>query len=282
MKRKVLSMLAVCAALTSVTHAQSSQRQATMRGGGDPNRGKCTIEVVVDSVAQVEIRGASATLRTVSGQPAQWRRFECSGVMPANPGNFSFAGVDGRGRQTLVRDPRNGGVAVVEIEDKDSGSEGYTFDIVWDSRPSGPQYNSNPGPPPGNPQDYRDNNGRNNNARENNPADRGGPPDQYRPHYRDNYRDSDYFRRYGHGFPADEAVRICQQEIVRQAGERFRGSDIHFERTMVDNTPGREDWVTGSIDVHRGPRGEAYGFSCSMDFDAGRLRNAQIELRPMR
>ena len=51
--------------------------------------------------------------------------------MPPNPADFRFAGVDGRGRQTLVRDPRNGGVAVVRIEDSQNGSEGYTFDIFW-------------------------------------------------------------------------------------------------------------------------------------------------------
>src|SRR5204863_3623965 len=104
-----------------------------------PDRGKCTMEVVVDDVAQVEIRGTTASLRTLSGQPAQWRRFECTGAMPASPANFRFSGVDGRGRQELTRDPRNGGVAVVQIEDKQGGAEGYTFDINWDSRgPGGP------------------------------------------------------------------------------------------------------------------------------------------------
>src|SRR4029077_13577878 len=98
--------------------------------------------------------GTTATLRNVSGQPPQWRRFECTGALPANPTNFSFTGVDGRGRQELVRDPRNGGVAVVQIEDKDGGSEGYTFDITWGNR--GPdtggngQYNNNPQPGQGN------------------------------------------------------------------------------------------------------------------------------------
>jgi hypothetical protein len=51
--------------------------------------------------------------------------------MPVNPGEFRFAGVDGRGSQQLVHDPRNGGSAVVRIEDRDTGSEGYTFGIFW-------------------------------------------------------------------------------------------------------------------------------------------------------
>src|ERR1700726_2020104 len=132
MKRQVLRAVVVSATLASGMFAQNNQRQATIVGGGGTDRGKCTLEVVVDDVAQVEIRGTTATLRTLTGQPAQWRRFECTGAMPVNPANFHFSGVDGRGRQELTRDPRNGGVAVVQIEDKDGGTEGYTFDINWD------------------------------------------------------------------------------------------------------------------------------------------------------
>ena len=109
--------------------AQTRRASFTIRGEGD--RGKCTIEVVVDGVAQVEISGDTANLRNISGVPASWRRFECSGPMPPNPPDFRFSGVDGRGRQTLIRDPGRGGPAVVQIEDPKGGSEGYTFDITW-------------------------------------------------------------------------------------------------------------------------------------------------------
>src|SRR6202040_3068644 len=130
--RQTLLVIVTAAAMAGAMAAQTYPRRATLRGGGSPDRGKCTIEVVVDGAAEVEVRGDSATLRTISGQPAQWRRFECTGPMPVNPANFHFSGVDGRGRQELIRDPRNGGVAVVQIEDKDGGAEGYTFDINWD------------------------------------------------------------------------------------------------------------------------------------------------------
>ena len=88
-----------------------------MVGGGGGDRGKCTIEVVVDGIAEVEIRGDQGSIQNIAGQPAQWRRFQCSAPLPRNPGEFRFQGIDGRGRQNLVRDPRNGGVAVVRIED---------------------------------------------------------------------------------------------------------------------------------------------------------------------
>jgi hypothetical protein len=106
--------------------------RAVIRGGGSPNGGKCTIEVNIDSVAEVEINGDVGRIRTLAGQPSQWRRFECSGVMPARPADFRFQGIDGRGRVQLVRDPRqNRGVAVVRIEDPQGGREGYTFDLIW-------------------------------------------------------------------------------------------------------------------------------------------------------
>src|SRR5262249_40328196 len=121
MKKTISAFLVLSASLW----AQTAQRQAAIRGGGSTDNGKCTIEVVVDGSAEVSVQGTSATLRTTQGQPAQWRRFECTSPMPANPANFHFAGVDGRGRQVLARDPRNGGPAVVFIEDRDSGTEGY-------------------------------------------------------------------------------------------------------------------------------------------------------------
>ena len=251
--------LAAGATLASGMFAQGYQRQAAMvGGGGGPDRGKCTVEVVVDGVAEVEIRGTSGNLRTISGQPAQWRRFECTGAVPSNPPNFRFAGVDGRGRQTLIREPRNGGVTVVQIEDKDGGAEGYTFDLFWDSRGGGgyPSEGSY-GPPPV----RRDEAG------------------QYRP----NYRDTDYYRRNRHGFAVDEATRVCQQAVTAQASQRFRKArEMHFHDTVLDDAPGRQDWITGMIDVHHRNGGEdRYRFSCSVDFESGRVRTATLDPRPV-
>ena len=108
---------------------RAESRRADIRGGGD--HGKCTIEVVVDDVAEVVIRGDSAELRTLSGQRAEWRRFVCNQPMPMNPTEFRFTGIDGRGRQTLVREPGRGGPAVIRLEDSQGGREGYTFDVEW-------------------------------------------------------------------------------------------------------------------------------------------------------
>ncbi len=252
MKRKFILLLTASAVIGAAAHAQSSRRQATMVGGNS-GRGKCTIEVRVDKGAEVDIQGTSATLRTLSGQRAEWRRFECNSPMPANPVNFRFAGVDGRGRQTLVRDPRNGGVAVVRIEDRDNGSEGYTFDIFWEG---------GGGPPRGG---YQGNDRR---------------PDIRDEGYRPGWRESEYYRRNGRGFTVNEAVRVCQDSVMQQARRRFRNSDVKFGTTRIDDNPGRQDWVLGTFEVQRRGPDMRYGFACSVDFSTGRVRSAQINDRP--
>jgi hypothetical protein len=232
-------------------------------GGGNGDRGKCTVEVVVDGTADVEIRGDNATLRNLSGQPPQFRRFQCTSVMPPNPVNFRFSGVDGRGRQTLIRDPRNGGSAVVRIEDPQSGSEGYTFDLTWGGSDRGPGYDQRGQYP-----------------------DRSGSPDHG--DNRDRYgnrepNDGRYGERdrYNQRFSSEHAIRVCQDRVRDQAAERFNARDIDFRRTAMDDNPGRNDWVIGTFDVRRGyDRVDTYRFSCSVNFDTGRVRSADIQ--PMR
>jgi len=233
---------AVLAAFSLPAGAQTVERRAAITGGGDPNGGKCTIEVVVDGAAEVEIRGDVAILRNLQGQPAQWRRFVCSSPMPPRPGEFRFAGVDGRGRQTLIRPAGDGGPAVIRIEDPQSGLEGYTFDIMWRG-----------GAPP-----FSD-------------RDRDFDRD------RDRDRDRDFPPRR---FTVDQAVRVCQDSIMQQARDRFPRSRLEFRRTNLDDNPGRNDWVIGVIEVTRrnGDR-DLFRFSCSVDFDRGRVRSAQIEDR---
>src|SRR3982074_944430 len=98
--RAFFCVAALGAAMGSAV-AQDSERRATIVGGGG-GRGKCTVEVVVDGAAEIEIRGDRGVIRNLSGQPAQWRRFECTSPLPPNPADFRFAGVDGRGHQELV------------------------------------------------------------------------------------------------------------------------------------------------------------------------------------
>src|SRR6476620_8961644 len=122
-------ILLVGAAVALTMSAQTFQRKATIVGGGGRDRGQCTVEVQVDGSAQVEIRGDTAILRNTSGQPAQWRRFECTAPLPQNPGNLQMADVAGRGRQFMVRNA--GGAAVIQIDDSEGGPDLYAFDLYW-------------------------------------------------------------------------------------------------------------------------------------------------------
>ena len=123
----VLAAVLLCLALSAT--AQNTINARISGGGGS---GKCTFEVRVDGIANVQIRGNQGYIQTKTGMPAQWVRLQCNQPLPRNPNNFRFAGVDGRGKQYLYKNPNgNNGVAVIRIEDNRSGLEGYTGDIFW-------------------------------------------------------------------------------------------------------------------------------------------------------
>jgi hypothetical protein len=227
MKTRLVTIGAVAiVSFANVVSGQVFQRRATLTGGGGTDRGQCRVEVMVDGAAEVEIRGMNATLRNLSGQPPQWRRFDCTSTMPANPVNLRYVGVDGRGRQELVRSPQNGGATVVRIQDPEGSSDVYAFDLIW-------------GP------------------------DRGAPAPLPQARGR---------------FTTQQAIQVCQDAVKQQAYDRFRTWNIAFRRTNLDNSPGRQDWITGMFDIRRPyDRDETYNFSCSVNFDTGQVRSAQID-----
>lgn len=227
--------LAACAVLVPALAQQEQTFRASIRGGGNGDRGKCTIEVDVDDVAEVYINGDFGRLRTLSGQPAVWRRFECNAPLPANVGDFRFSGVDGRGRQTLVRDPRqNRGVAVIRIEDPKSGREGYTFDIEWSGGYGGGY---------------------------------GGPGG--------NYGGGQYGGgQYGGNFGGrGDVVSFCQDAVRAKADREYGVRDLGFLDVGAENA-GRRDYVEGVFENRRSR--ERYRYSCSVDFNTGRLRGVDI------
>ena len=124
-------IFSVAIAVAAVASAQSTPQRATIVGGGNPNGGQCTISVVVDGQAEIEIHGSNASMRDIGGAPPRWRHFECTSAMPPNPAHFQFAGLNGRGHQNLTAEPRNGGPAVVRIEDSEGGASEYTFRLTW-------------------------------------------------------------------------------------------------------------------------------------------------------
>jgi hypothetical protein len=78
----------------------------------------------------------------------------------------------------------------------------------------------------------------------------------------------------------EQAVQVCESAIRQEAEQRFRTRNIHFRGTALDDNPGRRDWVIGMLEVRRPPgRDEIYRFSCSVNFDTGQVRSAQIGSR---
>jgi hypothetical protein len=237
-------------AVAATAQAQISQRRASIVNG-NPGEGRCVVEVVVDGAAEVDIRGDNATLQNLKGQAPQWRRFECTAPMPANPVNFRFSGIDGRGSQQLVQSPRNG-VAAIRIDDPDNGSEGYTFEVTWGGnggyegggqppRPIGPPPVGPPPPPPG--LDYG-------------------------------------YGRERPGRPVDDAITLCQSYVRDEAARRYGAGDVVFRQTAVDDRPGRNDWLRGYFEARRGRSVQAYSFSCLVSFNSGQVRSADIQRIP--
>jgi hypothetical protein len=130
---RLLASLLFTLAPTVALNAQSLR--ATI-SGSSRDGGTCTVQVNVDGAAEVEIHGDAGFLRTVSGRPAAWRRFQCSAPLPNAPSDLRMSRIEGRGMVRIVEDPRrSGGRAVIRIEDPQSGSATYRFDLEWRAFP---------------------------------------------------------------------------------------------------------------------------------------------------
>jgi len=195
-----------------------------------------------------------------------------------NTGSWTATITVRAGAPATTQDRRTGQTQNAASQDRGGNSNNQPRD---QRNAGGPAYQDRGANPPNyQDRDPRNAGGPSYDQRDRDPRDqdRYRAEDQYRP----DYRSSEYYRRYGHGFAVDEAVRICQQDVSTQASRRFRTPDIHFNRTRIDDSPGRNDWVIGTLDIHRGSaREERFRFSCSVDFGTGRVRSAELDQRPL-
>jgi len=225
-------IFSVAMVLSAVAGGQSIPQRATIVGGGNPNAGQCTVTVVVDGQAEIEFHGADASMRNLGGAPPQWRRFQCTAAIPANPGNFQFDGVNGRGDQNLVAQPRNGSPAVVRIEDSEGAASEYTFRLAWNNSPGGPDRG-----PSGAREDRGFPNDRGYQGDRDRPGDRGGyqgdrnRPGDRRPDMDGYYRDRDTFFRGNNG-------RAMLFQRVREDLEHATSGAFPFtgDRARLDRT----------------------------------------------
>jgi len=259
------AMAAVVAAvgLAAPAWAQRGEPfQATVKGSGDS--GKCTIEVRVDDVAEVEVRGTTGYLRTLAGQPAEWKRFVCNAPFPTGGmQEFKFKGIDGRGRVDLRRDPRdNRGAAVIYIVDNKGGSEGYTFDLEW----KGGYLDSNPGRG-GNRGGYNNSN--------NNRGNSGGGG--FFGNNSGNGGRSGGFFDDG-GSTMQNSLRSCQSEISNRLG-RDGYSNIGYTSGALSDRPGKTDWISGGGRAYRSGTAYDFEYACQMDMNRSQVKRVDYRVR---
>jgi hypothetical protein len=66
--------------------------------------------------------------------------------------------------------------------------------------------------------------------------------------------------------------------VRRQLSERFRPDEIDFREIRLDDSPGRNEWIVGELEARRDERrGERMRFSCSVNFETGQVRSAQVD-----
>jgi hypothetical protein len=114
--------------------AQPVLKQATLNPAGDDSfGGKCVIEVIINGAAEIDILGPTADLRSMTGEPLGWRRFECTAILPPNPDEFVFHRISGRGKVDLTRHPLldGGGPAMFRLKSSQSSPEVFIVEITW-------------------------------------------------------------------------------------------------------------------------------------------------------
>ncbi len=257
MKNRYLLLIAAFV-VTVPGNAQPGYRRANITGNAVD--GKCTIEVSVDGAAEVEIRGNQGWMRNLSGRIPVWRRFDCDGRLPANPQDFRFRGIDGRGTVQLIRDPRtNRGRIVFRIDDPQGGPEGYTVDLEW--RGSNGQFDT---------QDTRGWRGPSSRYDDRRGSDSPG-----------DYSDPRYYDQRGklNTAGATRAIQACQAEVDARIKREGFGK-VTFSNVVPDSNPGRNDFVNGFATAQKGWwNGANFQFSCSVNLANGKVRSVDLERR---
>lgn len=273
---------------------QTLTRRASLTGVNANGDGKCTIEVMVDISAEVAITADLALLRTLNGRLAEWRRFECSAAVPATPIDFRFLAIDGRGRQTLMSDPRTSGAAVVRIDDPANGAVSYTFEISWKGTPNVPVGNTNTGfrgttgvtassagSLTTSPQSNTNPSAITSSGSSTSNFDVGSITSNNAGttiRTTGNLQGST-IRRVDERITAEDAIRACEDSIAEQALNRLGAQVIVIRNSHLASGFNRGDEVSGLFDAKRGQDWDRYQFACAVDFATSRLGPA--DYRPL-
>ena len=245
MNSRTLLILGLLASLPVTAQQAESQQQATITGERGP--GHCTLELEVDGTAEVYVRDQIASVRTLSGRPSVWRRFQCNQPLPRNPDGFQMRMNHGRGDARLIHDPVRGGVATVRIDDPKGGSDRYEFTLEW--RADGGSYPQGGGyPQAGYPQT--------------------GPKDGDR----DRDRDRD---RNDRGMGRERMARMCSDAVADRLRRDGYG-EVQITGANIEDRPGRRDRVLGRAIARENWGSEEFAFSCGVDFSSGAIRSVDV------
>ncbi len=54
---------------------------------------------------------------------------------------------------------------------------------------------------------------------------------------------------------------------------------MEFPSIRIDDQPGRNDWVVGTVRAERGRGSDLFNFSCSVDLREGTVRSVDVTVR---
>jgi hypothetical protein len=101
----------------------------------DPNNGFSSFrwQGIVDGESFIKVRGRQVQSETISGLPVQNQQYDFTDTLPRAPIQVELAEVIGRGRVSIVDQPRrqNDFTAVVRIDDNQGGKSSYSFELRW-------------------------------------------------------------------------------------------------------------------------------------------------------
>ena len=74
------------------------------------------------------------------------------------------------------------------------------------------------------------------------------------------------------------AIRLCQDAVTNRLNDQGY-QYITFEQTIPVDNPGRNDWITGTVNGKHWFGTTRFSFSCSVNFSAGSVRSVDVHRR---
>src|SRR5439155_514779 len=75
-----------------------------------------------------------------------------------------------------------------------------------------------------------------------------------------------------------QALQSCQRAVEERV-RRDGYSRVDFTSINVDDRPGRNDWIVGSVKGEGRGRWEEFEFSCSVNLESGYVRSVDLRRR---